>query len=489
MWDATDDAATLKERREAFRETIWRKRPLLVRKAVDAEARAAGDADDVAGLACEPDVASRLVDAALRVTAGPFDEDRLAALPEDESWSLLINDADRCLPALSNLWPDVLHQIWGEGGGWRWRRDDVMASVASGGGVGPHVDSSDVFLLQASGRRRWSVQLEYVEEAAQSDAAGVCRTLPDFKADAAWVLEPGDVLYVPPYIPHEGVAFGGAEVCSTLSFGLRTYDSKQLAARWVEDELLGGTAALVDAPLTGDAATVGVDDVAVVRDAVRAALRDALDDDAAFARFLGALVTEPRAPPVADDEDDGCWRDAVAEAAGGVRVESLDAADAVCRGLGARLARVGATPALRGRRLPGGARGRRFFACWFDETCRGPRRVSAGAARGARGGGDLVFVAFESDPSLDDACGPQNGFFFRPLQNVGLKQISSSTCTNIAYGRKSALLSSPSRDVPRAVSGVDSKSVSRTAFFDASQLLLWERGGPNGHERAVKNAP
>ena len=398
-WDATDDAATLKERRETFRTDIWRKRPLLVRKAVDAEAlRAAGDVDDVAGLACEPDVASRLVDAALRVETGPFDEDRLAALPEDEPWSLLINDADRCLPALSNLWPDVLHQIWGDNGGWRWRRDDVMASVASeGGGVGPHVDSSDVFLLQASGRRRWSVQLEYVDEAAQSDEAGVCRTLPHFKADAAWVLEPGDLLYVPPYIPHEGVALGGAEVCSTLSFGLRTYDSKQLAARWVEDELLGGTAALVDAPLAGDAATVGADDVAVVRDAVRAALRDALDDDAAFGRFLGALVTEPRAPPVADDEDDDCWRDAVAEAAGGVRVDSFDAADAVCRGPGARLARVGATLLCAGgvcREVPADVAatlaGGDVIAVEDLADC--PRGLLEELAEA----GDLVFVAFES---------------------------------------------------------------------------------------------
>ena len=83
-WDATNDAATLAKRRETFRTEIWRKRPLLVRNAVAAEAlRAACDVDDVAGLACEPDVASRLVDAALRVTTGPFDEDRLAALPED----------------------------------------------------------------------------------------------------------------------------------------------------------------------------------------------------------------------------------------------------------------------------------------------------------------------------------------------------------------------------------------------------------------------
>ena len=398
-WDATDDAATLKERREAFRETIWRKRPLLVRKAVDAEAlRAAGDVDDVAGLACEPDVASRLVDAALRVTTGPFDEDQLGALPEDEPWSLLINDADRCLPALAHLWPDVLHQMWGDDGGWRWRRDDVMASVASeGGGVGAHVDSSDVFLLQASGRRRWSVQLDYVDEAMMEDAAGVCRTLPRFKADAAWVLEPGDLLYVPPYIPHEGVALGGAEVCSTLSFGLRTYDSKQLAARWVEDELLGGTAALVAAPLGGDAATVGVSDINAARDAVRAALRDALADDAAFGRFLGALVTEPRAPPANDEDDDGCWRDAVAEAAGGVRVDSFDAADAVCRGPGARLARVGSNLLCAGgvcREVPADVAS---LLAGSDEI---PVEDLAACPRGLleelAEAGDLVFVAFES---------------------------------------------------------------------------------------------
>ena len=121
-----------------------------------------------------------------------------------------------------------------------------------------------------------------------------------------------------------------------------------------------------------------------------------MDDDAAFARFLGALVTELRAPPVADDEDDDCWRDAVAEAAGGVRVDSFDAADAVCRGPGARLARVGATllcaggvcrevPADVAATLAGGD------VIPVEDLAACPRGLLEELAEA----GDLVFVAFE----------------------------------------------------------------------------------------------
>ena len=280
-----------------------------------------------------------------------------------------------------------------------------MASVASdGGGVGPHVDSSDVFLLQASGRRRWSVQLEYVDEAAQSDAAGVCRTLPDFKADAAWVLEPGDLLYVPPFIPHEGVAFGGAEVCSTLSFGLRTYDSKQLAARWVEDELLGGTAALVDAPLDWRRGDGGRRRRRCCEGRRPGRVAGRVGRRRRVRRFLGALVTEPRAPPVADDEDDDCWRDAVAEAAGGVRVEAFDAADAVCRGPGARLARVGATLLCAGgvcREVPADVASLRLLSVLMRFLWRTLPHVRGGQ-QGARGGGGPGFCGFlRPDPPGD----------------------------------------------------------------------------------------
>ena len=134
-----------------------------------------------------------------------------------------------------------------------------------------------------------------------------------------------------------------------------------------------------------------------MRDAVRTALRDALDDDAAFARFLGALVTEPRAPPANDEDDDGCWRDAVAEAAGGVRVDSFDAADAVCRGPGARLARVGSNLLCAGgvcREVPADVvsllAGGDVIPVEDLAAC--PRGLLEELAEA----GDLVFVAFES---------------------------------------------------------------------------------------------
>jgi len=202
-WNAATDGVAAAARRAQFAADIWRKAPLLIRGAVDAEALdRACDVDLLAGLALEDDVVSRLVTApAFAVEVGPFDAARLEALP-DRGWTLLLNDADRCSPDVAALWPAAAHWCLGaQGAGWR--RDDVMASLAAdGGGVGPHVDSSDVFLVQARGSRRWSVELGFVDEAEERrrtrDADGCCRTLADFRADAAWTLEPGDLLYVPP---------------------------------------------------------------------------------------------------------------------------------------------------------------------------------------------------------------------------------------------------------------------------------------------------
>ncbi|KAH8074456.1 hypothetical protein JL721_2017 [Aureococcus anophagefferens] len=346
-WNAATDGVAAAARRAQFAADIWRKAPLLIRGALDAEALdRACDVDLLAGLALEDDVVSRLVTApAFAVEVGPFDAARLEALP-DRGWTLLLNDADRCSPDVAALWPAAAHWCLGaQGAGWR--RDDVMASLAAdGGGVGPHVDSSDVFLVQARGSRRWSVELGFVDEAEERlrtrDADGCCRTLADFRADAAWTLEPGDLLYVPPRLPHDGVALGDG-VSSTFSFGLRTYAPRPLAWRWA-DEALAPAADEVDVLADpawdpADGATVPAAALATAKDAVRAAVDARLADGDGFAAWFGGLVTAPRA--VAPDEAaaGADWDDALAASLGG-DIVALDDADALAHAAGARFARV-----------------------------------------------------------------------------------------------------------------------------------------------------
>ena len=106
------------------------------------------------------------------------------------------------------------------------RLDDLMISWASdGGGVGPHVDSYDVFLLQAGGRRRWRIARRYD---AALDARAPLKVLRRFVAEHEYVLEPGDLLYLPPDWAHEGVAVGGN--CMTCSIGMRAPQRGALAA-------------------------------------------------------------------------------------------------------------------------------------------------------------------------------------------------------------------------------------------------------------------
>ena len=346
-WNAATDGVAAAARRAQFAADIWRKAPLVIRGALDAEALdRACDVDLLAGLALEDDVVSRLVTApAFAVEVGPFGAARLEALP-DRGWTLLLNDADRCSPDVAALWPAAAHWCLGaQGAGWR--RDDVMASLAAdGGGVGPHVDSSDVFLVQARGSRRWSVELGFVDEAEERrrtrDADGCCRTLADFRADAAWTLEPGDLLYVPPRLPHDGVALGEG-VSSTFSFGLRTYAPRPLAWRWA-DEALAPAADEVDVLADpawdpADGATVPAAALATAKDAVRAAVDARLADGDGFAAWFGGMVTAPRADAPDDAAAGADWNDALAASLGG-DIVALDDADALAHAAGARFARV-----------------------------------------------------------------------------------------------------------------------------------------------------
>ncbi|MEN8174183.1 MAG: cupin domain-containing protein [Pseudomonadota bacterium] len=207
----------------------WQRRPLVMPGAVTGIA--ALTPDELAGLACEDDVESRIVlekdgQYPWEVRHGPFAEDDFGQLPQSH-WTLLVQDVDKHLPEVGRLLEDFQFLP-------RWRIDDIMVSYAAhGGSVGPHTDSYDVFLIQTLGTRRWRIQSQGVGEEDFVEGADL-RILKDFTADHEWLLKPGDVLYLPPHLAHWGVAEGD---CMTWSVGFRAPTAHELAAAWIEGRL------------------------------------------------------------------------------------------------------------------------------------------------------------------------------------------------------------------------------------------------------------
>jgi 50S ribosomal protein L16 3-hydroxylase len=276
---------------ETFMKRHWHKKPLLVRQAIPGFkpllARSA-----LFELAAQDDVESRLValerqrgKQTWRLRHGPFARRDLPALKTPE-WTLLVQGVDLHVDAAHDLMnqfrfvPDA-------------RLDDLMISYASeGGGVGPHYDSYDVFLLQAQGRRRWRIGRRY--DTSLRDDVPV-KILANFVPEQEFVLEPGDMLYLPHRYAHDGVADGGE--CMTYSIGFRSPAAGELA-----QELLQRLAE--DAAEEGgderyrDPAQVAVTTPAAIpaamQDFARQALQNALRDPQALARVLGEHLTEPK---------------------------------------------------------------------------------------------------------------------------------------------------------------------------------------------------
>lgn len=231
----------------------------------------------------------------------------------DLPWTALFSDAEQHAPALGALLEAVAFLP-------RWRLDDVMLSVATdGASVGPHVDAYDVFLVQAEGTRRWSLG---TAGRCEPDPAGESlRLVRPFDEASAVVAHPGDVLYLPPGVPHHGVADGP---CMTYSIGLRAPRLVDLAAVVLESR--AAQAHCTD-PGREPAASAAALDRATVR-AVRAQLEAFLSlDDDAVARALGCLVTEPK-EWLLDADATATDADALGRrlAAGGVTVRAVRAA-------------------------------------------------------------------------------------------------------------------------------------------------------------------
>lgn len=207
----------------SFLRRHWQKRLLLARRALPEYGNLI-TRDGLFALAAREDVQSRLVTRAagrLHVAHGPFTRRALSRLPR-RGWTLLVQGLNEVLPRAQQLLLEFDFIPYA-------RLDDVMVSYAPpGGGVGPHFDSYDVFLLQIAGTRRWRVS-------RQRDLALVAgaplKILARFRTATEWRLGPGDMLYLPPQIAHDGVA---VDECLTASIGFRAPGARELAARFLE---------------------------------------------------------------------------------------------------------------------------------------------------------------------------------------------------------------------------------------------------------------
>lgn len=209
----------------AFLRDHWQRRPLLTRVSGDFEPPLS--AEELAGLAMEEDVESRLVRGTgndMRLEHGPFEE---TAFRGDEPWTLLVQCVDHYVPAVASLRKLVAFLP-------AWQIDDVMVSYATdGGGVGPHYDNYDVFLLQGEGQRLWRLGQRCKPGEPQRDSSGL-KLLADFRQEQEFLLNPGDVLYVPPGVAHWGIARGPG---MTYSIGFRAPALNELLSRWVDASL------------------------------------------------------------------------------------------------------------------------------------------------------------------------------------------------------------------------------------------------------------
>ena len=201
---------------ERFLAKYWQKEPLLVRGAFPG-LRDPLSPDELAGLACEPEVDSRLVmerggRKPWQVIRGPQNPKVLRKLGRSH-WTLLVESMDRHSAPIASL-ASAFSFIP------KWRMDDVMVSLSPlHGTVDAHVDSYDVFLIQGQGRRRWEVDRR---STADYRPGLDLRILKRFRIEDSWVLDPGDMLYVPPGVGHRGVTVpGNAEIALTYSVGFR----------------------------------------------------------------------------------------------------------------------------------------------------------------------------------------------------------------------------------------------------------------------------
>lgn len=269
-----------------FLAEYWQKKPLLIRQALPGIGEPI-EADELAGLACEEQVESRIIRGSgagndWQQQHGPFDEQIFGELG-DRDWTLLVQAVDHYIPEVAELKqrfrfiPD-------------WRLDDVMVSfAAAGGSVGPHLDQYDVFLLQGQGRRNWQVG-ERITQAPALLPHPELQLLRDFNCSNDYVLEPGDMLYLPPGFPHWGIA---VDPCTTYSIGFRAPSHQEIISHYVDHALAAQAPQLrySDAGVEPTSHPGLIDAVALkqLRDIIASLL-----DEQQIADWFGRYMTAPK---------------------------------------------------------------------------------------------------------------------------------------------------------------------------------------------------
>jgi len=274
---------------QQFMKHYWQKKPLLVRQALP-QFKPLLSRSELLTLAGDDEVAARLVvqhpgqTPAWQLKHGPFQRKALPPFKQS-GWTILLQGVD--------LHDESVHQLMNQ---FRFvpdaRLDDVMISYATdGGGVGPHIDSYDVFLLQAQGRRLWRIGRQ--KKPVLQDGVPL-KILTNFVPEDEFVVEPGDLLYLPPGYAHDGIAQGE---CMTYSIGFRIPKKAELArellqrvAEQAEDELGEVLYRDADQPAVGQPAEIP----AAMQEFAHKAVQAALQDPRALTRGLGEYMTEPK---------------------------------------------------------------------------------------------------------------------------------------------------------------------------------------------------
>lgn len=269
--------------REEFLKQYWQKKPLLIRQALP-DYQSPISAEELAGLACEEGVESRLVeefgDEPWQLRHGPFVERDFTSLPESH-WTLLVQAVDQHIPELARL-IDEFDFIP------NWRVDDLMISFAQAqGSVGPHLDNYDVFLLQVQGSRHWHInECDYSED--DVIVGPDLQILENFESEQDWILEPGDMLYLPPGVAHHGIAL---DDCLTFSIGFRAPTQKELLSAFAEqldefaEEIFYSDSDLTLQESSGEIKAEHIQ-------AIRELMISSMSDEETFNSWFGRFITD-----------------------------------------------------------------------------------------------------------------------------------------------------------------------------------------------------